>query len=60
MAPDYKGVGDARPGSSPAAEKGQGGHTPVNANYKGEMDNRPHSSTESQSVNIGSVSEPKS
>lgn len=52
---DWKGVGDARPGSSPEAEKGQGGGTTDNrGDWKGEYDNRPSSSPDdTQRVNIG-------
>lgn len=54
--PDWRGVGDARPASSPEPTKGQGGHTPATGDWKGVQDARPSSSPESEKVKIGSVS----
>lgn len=53
--PDWKGVGDARPASSPEPKKGQGGHSTESFDYKGVQDSRPSSSTESEKVKIGGV-----
>ena len=47
---DWRGVGDSRPGSSTAPEKGQGAGDPASGDWHGVMDSRPKSSTKSDSV----------